>query len=795
MKQIYEFGPFRLDPARRVLRKEDDEVALTPKAFETLLALVEANGQLLEKDALMQRLWPDSFVEEGNLTVYISTLRKALGENRDYIQTIPNRGYRFAANVHEIWDAGSELVVEERMRARMVIAEPPMPEAVPLPVAHRAAHRGWGVNRQSLLVAALILGALALAIGWGISRLQTLNRSASRPALNFVQVVSWKNEPGESLDKGACRFSHDGQMVAFSRRKNGYSNIWIKQLVGGEPIQVTKDQWNDTSPIWRPDNQQIAFVSNRDGQLGIWMSPIINGTPTPLKILGPEGPKPVLLFWSNRTDTLYYQHSGNLYALEIAAGVVRQVTDFDASSLPAKSFAVSPDEARFAYTDAKNGENNIWVASFNDREATPITHSAEPKGSLIWHPQGDKVLFSANQVGVNQVWLAYLDGRQPTQLTSTSVDNWPSDVSPDGTRILVLTRRDDADLWSVNIESARKREITSEANVEMWPRVSPDGARIAFQSTNALDKLINSSILVKPTAAAGEQRRLLDNGYSLSWSPDSSRIAFLRYIEDRANLWSISALGGNEQQLTTNGVRFGGYTLLPCDQCQAEDYSWSTDGKRLVYITSQSGQQNLWEVSADGSGARQMTSLNDKNLSLYSPLWSPDGTHVAYVSETRVPLASGEKRWAIHMVADRHVETLFESGSLLRLLGWSPSGENLFVASTAGVRTYPVRPTAVDILSISATTGEHRVVAQINAVYFASFRLSQDRAWMAFVSERDEAGMIWIMSANGGEPRKVVEQPEPRIYLSGLVWSPDSKDLYYMTQSSTSLMSLIDNYQ
>src|SRR5437588_9741327 len=105
-KQVYEFGPFRLDPVRRVLLKDGEPVSLTPKAFETLLALVEANGQLLEKEALMQRLWPDSFVEEGNLPVYISTLRKVLGENpseHHYIATEPGRGYRFVADVHAVW--------------------------------------------------------------------------------------------------------------------------------------------------------------------------------------------------------------------------------------------------------------------------------------------------------------------------------------------------------------------------------------------------------------------------------------------------------------------------------------------------------------------------------------------------------------------------------------------------------------------------------------------------------------------------------------------------------------------
>jgi TolB-like protein/DNA-binding winged helix-turn-helix (wHTH) protein len=113
--QFYEFGPFRLDPSKRLLWREGEPVSLAPKTFETLLALIEKRGQLLEKDALMQMLWPDSFVEESNLTVKISQLRKALGEHpqeHQYIVTVPGRGYRFVADIQTV--GGTELEMESR---------------------------------------------------------------------------------------------------------------------------------------------------------------------------------------------------------------------------------------------------------------------------------------------------------------------------------------------------------------------------------------------------------------------------------------------------------------------------------------------------------------------------------------------------------------------------------------------------------------------------------------------------------------------------------------------------------
>lgn len=101
---FYEFGRFRLDARERVLLRDRDLVPLTPKVFEILLALVEQSGRVVEKDNLMKRVWPDTFVEEGNLTQSVSLLRKALGETPGgvhFIETISRRGYRFVATVRE----------------------------------------------------------------------------------------------------------------------------------------------------------------------------------------------------------------------------------------------------------------------------------------------------------------------------------------------------------------------------------------------------------------------------------------------------------------------------------------------------------------------------------------------------------------------------------------------------------------------------------------------------------------------------------------------------------------------
>src|SRR5215471_7056797 len=99
---VYRFGPFKLDTASRVLWRGEEVVSLTPKAVEMLQVLVENGGRVVSKDDLMTRLWPDTFVEEANLSHHVYKLREALGEQPDgsaFIETLARRGYRFAARV------------------------------------------------------------------------------------------------------------------------------------------------------------------------------------------------------------------------------------------------------------------------------------------------------------------------------------------------------------------------------------------------------------------------------------------------------------------------------------------------------------------------------------------------------------------------------------------------------------------------------------------------------------------------------------------------------------------------
>jgi TolB-like protein/DNA-binding winged helix-turn-helix (wHTH) protein/Flp pilus assembly protein TadD len=176
-KSFFDFGRFRLDSIERVLLADGHPVSLTPKAFETLLELLENSGHILEKDELLKRVWPDTFVEEGTLVQNISTLRKVLGDAPDgsaYIETIPRRGYRFAGAVCKTdFEPGSE----ENF--------PP----VPIVTARRAGRRSWIVG---LSIAAVSFVTLFLL------RERIWPRSDPAPKKIMLAVLPFENLSGDS---------------------------------------------------------------------------------------------------------------------------------------------------------------------------------------------------------------------------------------------------------------------------------------------------------------------------------------------------------------------------------------------------------------------------------------------------------------------------------------------------------------------------------------------------------------------------------------------------------------------
>lgn len=220
-KQVYEFDGFRVDPVRRRLLKAGELVSLTPKAFSILLALLENRGLVMEKEELIQRVWPDTFVTEANLTQNISSLRKALGERANdhrYVVTVPGRGYSFVAQVNEVTlDSTGEFTLARDFPAfattpppqppQLLPAQPPALAPAPVSPPPPALPLSPPRDRRRLLIAGVTLGLVALVAAGALLFYKERKNFPGEPVAGVtlpprptVAVLGFRNLAGEQDD-------------------------------------------------------------------------------------------------------------------------------------------------------------------------------------------------------------------------------------------------------------------------------------------------------------------------------------------------------------------------------------------------------------------------------------------------------------------------------------------------------------------------------------------------------------------------------------------------------------------
>lgn len=198
VKYLYEFGSFRLDPEERLLLRGSERLELPPRVFDTLLALAESQGRLLEKGELMDRIWPDAVVEENNLTQAIYLLRKVLqdGENgARYIETVPKRGYRFVCPVQEVARAASAIANTRSVPSEASVSSDPAdtPKQTGPVIGSGPGHH------RTVVFGAVLAFICVLMMGFALANRLLRDRQASlQPPIQSLAVLPLQNLSNEA---------------------------------------------------------------------------------------------------------------------------------------------------------------------------------------------------------------------------------------------------------------------------------------------------------------------------------------------------------------------------------------------------------------------------------------------------------------------------------------------------------------------------------------------------------------------------------------------------------------------
>jgi Tol biopolymer transport system component len=409
----------------------------------------------------------------------------------------------------------------------------------------------------------------------------------------------------------------------------------------------------------------------------------------------------------------------------------------------------------------------------------------------LWHPDGKRIIYTSNRGGAFQVTVAYVDGGKLGQVTVGGADHVVTDISADGTRLLDVSSRAEAAIFGMEVNTGRESELTSGSGLKLWPEVSPDGETIVFQSANMMTRLVTSSVIAtKPVTNEGALRPIAASGFSPSWSPDGGRIAFLRFVDGKFDVFTVDATGQGERRLTTGGVVIKGYNQLPTTKF-GRSICWSPDGDKIVYSARRSGVTNIWAAPIDGSASVQLSVNNDPNLFIYEPVCG-DNNRVAFAAETKHAASS---TWSLWVADNSNTKLVYEAKSLLRPIGWSDRGE--LIAGSDEKRdqvSFQGYPTTVKVIRVSID-GSSQPLAVLESTYFWMIELAPDSRTIAFVSDKDRADNIWLSDTSGAAPRRLTFNADPKIYFPSLHWSAEGKRIYYGKQSGIGMITMIDNFE
>ena len=291
-KHFYDFDEFRIDAGERLLLRDGEIVQLTQKAFDVLFLLVEGSGRIVTKEELMSQVWPDAFVEEGNLSQNIYTLRKLLGETPagdDYIKTVPRRGYRFAPPVKETWEGDRAEIPTDELRRLVDLKKEKLTDLFPPGLESAESHesveapatpftRGKQRKRSFGVAAGLVLLIVLFGVaGWAVY--QATRQSEPFSAFNISSLTTAGNVQCAAV-------SPDGKFVVYAvADRPQLSSLVVTQLsTSTTQTIVPADEVQYRAVTISPDSSYVYMVRKRNDSPGftLYRVPLLGGMPAKL---------------------------------------------------------------------------------------------------------------------------------------------------------------------------------------------------------------------------------------------------------------------------------------------------------------------------------------------------------------------------------------------------------------------------------------------------------------------------------------------------------------------------------
>ncbi|WP_433975618.1 winged helix-turn-helix domain-containing protein [Tunturiibacter lichenicola] len=611
--RLLRFENFEVDLRTGELRKAGVKQKFGGQPFQVLSILLERPGDVVTREELQKRLWPDTFVDvDHNLNTAINKIREVLGDSTEsprFVETLPRRGYRFIGEL-----------------------EPPVLQVVPIVTVEP--ERGSRSRQTWLKIAAGVLAILVFALAGVLAyRWHRPQRPQEQEALTVIPFTAFSGVATSPA------FSPDGSRISFAWNgdpKGGAKgfDLYVKAIGSETLLRLTQLPSEWISAAWSPDGTQIAFHRLAGADSGIYVVPALGGPERKLRPTRIAGETGSIISWSPdgkwialadalqegehiriyllSTETLEtkpipispqcvseglpaFSHNGEylaywcfrsvaetvLYSLPIAGGQPKMISLFQASP---GGLAWSADDKRLIYalSHGSSGElDEVTVADGSTKQLAIAGSASQPTVSS----RGDKLAYSSLFTNSDIRRRDLLQPESPAvELIPSSRAQWNAQYSPDGKRITFASLRSGLQgVWISSNDGTNLVQISNPNYESGSPQWSPDGNRIAFDSHPGE----HWEIFVADVAER-KPRKLITNISDVirpHWSRDGKWIYFSSNGSGRMGIYRCPASGGD--------------ALLLSKDTDAMSPQESFEGK-TVYFASHEKKSTLKKVALPG---------------------------------------------------------------------------------------------------------------------------------------------------------------------------------------------------